>query len=206
MTPSTLNSSGPWSSAQTSGKAENGSEASIEVSPEASSQYEGAMQKASSQEDANELASGSFARTVEGATSEGPAIPVDSLTLASQAVKLPPCPEEYAQFIENTSLERLVYWKLQGLFEKLEEDPPGNILKTILAHVERPLFALVLRKTKGNQSKAAEVLGCNRNTLHRKLKGFAIQPRDLRRALKIKDRKVISAADIDDELSSDASF
>ena len=74
--------------------------------------------------------------------------------------------------------------KLYNLFEKFDEDSPNDILKTVLAHVERPLFALVLKKTKGNQSKAADVLGCNRNTLHRKLKEFSIEPRDLRRALR----------------------
>jgi len=138
----------------------------------------------------------SQARPIQGATAEGPAVPIDSLTLAVQSINLPPCPEDYARFIEDTSLERLVYWKLQGLFEKFDEEPPKNIGKTVLAHVERPLFALVLRKTKGNQSKAAEVLGCNRNTLHRKLKGFAIAPRDLRRALKNRDRKsVVDALD-----------
>jgi DNA-binding protein Fis len=141
-------------------------------------------------------------RPIQGATAEGPAVPVDSLSLAAQSINLPPCPEEYARFIEDTSLERLVYWKLQGLFEKFDEEPPNNILKTVLAHVERPLFALVLRKTKGNQSKAAEVLGCNRNTLHRKLKGFAIQPRDLRRALKIRDRRTVVDA-LDEMVQAD---
>lgn len=150
----------------------------------------------------------STSRPIQGATAEGPAVPVDSLSLAVQSINLPPCPEEYARFIEDTSLERLVYWKLQGLFEKFDEEPPKNILKTVLAHVERPLFALVLRKTKGNQSKAAEVLGCNRNTLHRKLKGFAIQPRDLRRALKIRDRRSVADAldGLDDLAQADDSL
>jgi DNA-binding protein Fis len=114
------------------------------------------------------------------------AIPADTLSYAAHQISIPACPEGYETFIEETSLERLVYWKLQGLFEKFDEDPPNNILRTVLAHVERPLFALVLKKTRGNQSKAAEVLGCNRNTLHRKLKGFSIQPKDLRKALKNK--------------------
>lgn len=138
-------------------------------------------------------------RTIEGATTEGPALPVDAVTLAAHQIHIPPCPEEFQAFIEDTSLERLVYWKLQGLFDKFDEEPPNNILKTVLAHVERPLFALVLKKTKGNQSKAAEVLGCNRNTLHRKLKGFAIAPRDLRKALKLRDRK--SMSDVLDEMN-----
>ena len=138
-------------------------------------------------------------RSIEGATSEGPAYPVDSLSLAVNHLNIPPCPEDYISFIEDTSLERLVYWKLQGLFENFDVAPPQDILKTVLAHVERPLFALVLKKTKGNQSSAAEVLGCNRNTLHRKLKGFAIQPRDLRKALRLRERNII-AEDILEEL------
>ena len=38
-----------------------------------------------------------------------------------------------------------------------------------LARVERPLFDLVLAHTGGNQLKAAEILGLNRNTLRKKL-------------------------------------
>ena len=94
------------------------------------------------------------------------------------------CPEEFKLFIEEISLEKLVYWKLFHLFEKFDEDLPNDVLKIILDHVEKPLFVLVLKKTKGNQSKAAEVIGCNRNTLHRKLKKFSIAPSDLRKALK----------------------
>jgi DNA-binding protein Fis len=124
-------------------------------------------------------------RTIEGATVQGPADDNDnSLVTNDKLLSFSLCPEEYKLFIEETSLEKLVYWKLFNLFEKFDEDSPNDILKTVLAHVERPLFALVLKKTKGNQSKAADVLGCNRNTLHRKLKEFSIEPRDLRRALR----------------------
>ncbi|RDB37093.1 helix-turn-helix domain-containing protein [Spirobacillus cienkowskii] len=125
-------------------------------------------------------------RTIEGASVQGPADEIENSTMVNEKLlNFSSCPDEYKMFIEETSLENLVYWKLFNLFEKLEEDSPSNTLRTVLAHVERPLFALVLKKTKGNQSKAAEVLGCNRNTLHRKLKEFAIEPRDLRKAMRI---------------------
>ena len=39
----------------------------------------------------------------------------------------------------------------------------------IIKVVERPLFEVVMREAEGNQSKAAEWLGINRNTLRRKL-------------------------------------
>jgi DNA-binding protein Fis len=113
----------------------------------------------------------------------------DALTMTANQVALPSCPDSIKAFIEETSLERLVYWKLQGLFDKIDGEPSQKLAKTVLASVERPLFALVLKKTRGNQSRAAEVLGCNRNTLHRKLKGFAVAPKDLRKALKNKDRR-----------------
>jgi DNA-binding protein Fis len=101
---------------------------------------------------------------------------------------IPPCPPEYAKFVEETSLEKLVFWKLEKLVENLSTDYLGsvelNVLDKVVTHVEKPLFALVLRKTSGNLSIAAKLLGCNRNTLHRKLREFEIIPKDLRKMLR----------------------
>ena len=41
--------------------------------------------------------------------------------------------------------------------------------------MEKPLFEIVLKKTKGNRSKAAEILGINRNTLHVKIEEYGIE-------------------------------
>jgi len=87
-------------------------------------------------------------------------------------VSMTPCPEFLKSIIEEVSLENLVYWKIQSLFDKFEKDPPKDVLKTVICHVERPLYTIILRKTLGNQSKASEILGCNRNTLRKKLKEF----------------------------------
>ena len=139
-------------------------------------------------------------RTVEGASASDASIAeIDSSVGLLEQLNMPPCPEHLRAMLEETSLEQLVFWKLQGLFERFDEELPANILKTVLSHVERPLFALVLKKTRGNQSKAADVLGCNRNTLHRKLKGFSIQPRDVRKVLKTRNRR--SIADLLNELA-----
>jgi two-component system nitrogen regulation response regulator GlnG len=40
--------------------------------------------------------------------------------------------------------------------------------------VERPLVALTLAATKGNQLRAAEVLGLNRNTLRKKIADLGV--------------------------------
>lgn len=46
---------------------------------------------------------------------------------------------------------------------------PGTVYDSALAAFERPLFAEVLTGTNGNQLRAAQVLGINRNTLRKRL-------------------------------------
>ncbi|WP_126172834.1 sigma-54-dependent transcriptional regulator [Altericroceibacterium xinjiangense] len=53
---------------------------------------------------------------------------------------------------------------------------PGTLYHSALAAFERPLFERVLEETGGNQLKAAQVLGINRNTLRKRLSDLAIDP------------------------------
>ncbi|MDE2302101.1 MAG: nitrogen regulation protein NR(I), partial [Sphingomonadales bacterium] len=53
---------------------------------------------------------------------------------------------------------------------------PGRIYDEALAAFERPLFAAVLRETAGNQLRAAQRLGINRNTLRKRLGELALDP------------------------------
>ena len=52
----------------------------------------------------------------------------------------------------------------------------GSVYDQALAAFERPLFEAVLRETHGNQLKAAQVLGINRNTLRKRLGELGINP------------------------------
>ncbi|MEM8752743.1 MAG: helix-turn-helix domain-containing protein, partial [Pseudomonadota bacterium] len=52
--------------------------------------------------------------------------------------------------------------------------PPPGLYDRILKEVELPLIALTLDSTRGNQLKAAEVLGINRNTLRKKIRELDI--------------------------------
>ena len=53
--------------------------------------------------------------------------------------------------------------------------PPPGLYHRVLKEIELPLFALALSATRGNQIKAAELLGINRNTLRKKTKELDIR-------------------------------
>jgi two-component system nitrogen regulation response regulator GlnG len=53
--------------------------------------------------------------------------------------------------------------------------PAAGLYDRVLADIERPLFQLTLAATKGNQMRAAEVLGLNRNTLRKRLQDLGIE-------------------------------
>ncbi|MFO1036571.1 MAG: nitrogen regulation protein NR(I) [Geminicoccaceae bacterium] len=52
--------------------------------------------------------------------------------------------------------------------------PPPGVYDRLLRDVERPLIARALAATRGNQLKAADVLGLNRNTLRKKIRDLDI--------------------------------
>jgi two-component system, NtrC family, nitrogen regulation response regulator GlnG len=59
--------------------------------------------------------------------------------------------------------------------------PPAGLYDRVLREVERPLIQLTLGATRGNQLKAAQLLGLNRNTLRKKIRELDI---DLGRGIK----------------------
>ncbi len=77
--------------------------------------------------------------------------------------------------LEDLSFEEMVKSKLAGFLSRMDGYPVKDLYEKVLERVERPLFDLVLEKTGGNQLKAAEILGLNRNTLRRKLEGLGVE-------------------------------
>jgi two-component system nitrogen regulation response regulator GlnG len=53
--------------------------------------------------------------------------------------------------------------------------PPSGLYDRVLREFERPLLSLTLAATRGNQIRAAQLLGLNRNTLRKKLRELDIQ-------------------------------
>ena len=70
---------------------------------------------------------------------------------------------------EKSKLKQAVTESLEDYFNHLEGQPPHAIYDMVLGCVEKPMLEFILDKVGGNQSKAAEILGLNRNTLRKKM-------------------------------------
>jgi two-component system nitrogen regulation response regulator GlnG len=57
----------------------------------------------------------------------------------------------------------------------LDGSLPSGLYDRVLREIERPLIALTLDATRGNQIRAAELLGVNRNTLRKKIRELDIK-------------------------------
>jgi len=54
-------------------------------------------------------------------------------------------------------------------------NPPAGLYDRVLEEVERPLIQLTLAATRGNQVRAAEILGLNRSTLRKKIQDLGVE-------------------------------
>jgi len=72
---------------------------------------------------------------------------------------------------KSLTLRDSVLCALNDYFFHLDDGcPPVNLYSFVLEEVEAPLLESILTYVKGNQSKAAEILGLSRGTLRKKLK------------------------------------
>ena len=70
----------------------------------------------------------------------------------------------------TSSLTQAADLHIRNYFEALDNsEPPSGLYDRILEEVERPLIIRTLHLTRGNQIKAAQILGLNRNTLRKKI-------------------------------------
>ncbi len=75
----------------------------------------------------------------------------------------------------HLSFENFLEEKLADLVERMGGLERGDIYTMVLQRVEKPLITLVLKKTEGNQVRAANLLGINRNTLRKKIKELGVR-------------------------------
>ncbi|MDB4040377.1 Fis family transcriptional regulator [Methylophilaceae bacterium] len=64
---------------------------------------------------------------------------------------------------------------LDQYFTDLSGENPNGVYDMVIESVEKPLLLYIMNLAEGNQSKAADILGLNRNTLRKKLKQHKIE-------------------------------
>lgn len=70
---------------------------------------------------------------------------------------------------------RSVEDSLQKYFADMNGEQPANLYEMVLGEVERPLLRIVMEKARHNQTRAACMLGINRNTLRKKLRYYGLE-------------------------------
>jgi two-component system nitrogen regulation response regulator GlnG len=77
---------------------------------------------------------------------------------------------------ENDTLSALVERHLSRYFASHGDRlPPAGVYDRVLEEIERPLISICLAATRGNQIRAAHLLGLNRNTLRKKIRDLGLE-------------------------------
>ena len=71
--------------------------------------------------------------------------------------------------MSKKQIEECIRTSLNGYFNDLRGTEPDRMYDMMVRVVEKPLLEVVMQQADQNQSRAAEWLGLNRNTLRKKL-------------------------------------
>ncbi len=71
--------------------------------------------------------------------------------------------------MSKKQIEECIRTSLDGYFTDLRGTEPDRMYDMMVRVVEKPLLEVVMQQAAQNQSRAAEWLGLNRNTLRKKL-------------------------------------
>ncbi|MCF8720168.1 DNA-binding protein Fis [Nitrospina gracilis Nb-211] len=75
----------------------------------------------------------------------------------------------------RTFLEKWLHKSVKQYVAKMDGNEKGDLYDLLVLGLEKPLLEIVLEETNGNQTKAANILGINRNTLRKKIQDHGIQ-------------------------------
>ncbi len=73
---------------------------------------------------------------------------------------------------KTAPLKDCIVDSMEQYFSDLNGEKPKNLYSFFINEVEKPFLKVVMEKVNGNQTRAADILGINRNTLRKKLKTY----------------------------------
>jgi Fis family transcriptional regulator, factor for inversion stimulation protein len=76
-------------------------------------------------------------------------------------------------------IDEAVKSSLERYFQSLEGAPASQVYDMVIKAVERPMLQVIMQRVDGNQLRASEILGINRNTLRKKLKAHGMIQKSL---------------------------
>jgi Fis family transcriptional regulator len=76
--------------------------------------------------------------------------------------------------IEENEIAACLRRSLNRYFKDLDGEIPCEIHDMVVSAVEKPLLAYILDRAEGNQTRAADMLGINRNTLRKKMREYGL--------------------------------
>ena len=76
---------------------------------------------------------------------------------------------------KTETLRECVQDALKSYFEHMGDHSINNLYRMVMTEVEGPLLETVMEHTRGNQTKAAAVLGMSRSTLRKKLAQYDLE-------------------------------
>jgi len=77
--------------------------------------------------------------------------------------------------IDENEIARCVRRAVEDYLKDLDGEKPHPLYGMVICSVEKPLVELVMKYSEGNQTRAAELLGINRNTLRNKIRQYRIK-------------------------------
>ncbi len=80
-----------------------------------------------------------------------------------------------ARHRQTETLRECVQDALRSYFGHMGDHSVNNLYRMVIAEVESPLLETVMEYTRGNQTKAAAVLGISRSTLRKKLAQYDLE-------------------------------
>jgi Fis family transcriptional regulator, factor for inversion stimulation protein len=96
------------------------------------------------------------------------------LTDRTREISIKPVAPSPTNNNSGQSLRDYVETAVSNYFQHLEGQDVTNVYEMVLSEVETPLLEVVMKYTRHNQTRAAEILGLNRGTLRKKLKQYGL--------------------------------